>query len=302
MNRALILIIGKTGQIGWELERSLSIVGETLALDRQSLDLVDPDNICAFIRRARPGVIINAGAYTDVDRAESEPELAMAINGTAPGILAEEAKRLGALFIHYSTDYIFDGAKQAPYTENDMPNPPNVYGKTKLAGERSVQAVGGKYLVIRTGWVYGLRGRNFLTTVLRLLQEKEELRIVDDQIGSPTWARMISEATSHMVVLALRDPNQLESGLRHLTAAGQTSWYGFAREIAELVGEQQRIQKRILPIKTDQYPTPAKRPQYSVLESARVTDPLLCLPNWRATLRLAMNNACFNKLTGISFL
>lgn len=289
MNRTRILIIGKNGQIGWELERSLGVLGDIVAADRQSLDLANPDKIRAFMRQTRPNVIVNAGAYTAVDRAESEPELAMAINGTAPGTLAEEAKRLGALFVHYSTDYVFDGTKRAPYTENDTPHPINVYGKTKLAGECAVQAVGGKYLILRTSWVYGMRGKNFLLTILRLLRERDELRVVDDQIGSPTWCRTISDATAHIVAFALRNPDQVEAGLYHLAAAGQTSWYGFAREIAELAAEQGGAQKTILPIKSAEYPTPAERPLYSVLATGRLTTPKLRTPDWRTTLRLAFN-------------
>lgn len=291
MSKPTILVIGKNGQIGWELERSLCVLGDVLAVDRQSVDLANADNIRAFMRQAKPDVIVNAAAYTAVDQAESEPELAMAINGTAPGILAEEAKRLGALFIHYSTDYVFDGTKRTPYTEDDTPNPINVYGKTKLAGERAVQAVGGNYMILRTSWVYGMRGKNFLLTILRLLREKDELRIVDDQIGSPTWCRTISDATAHIVAFALRDPGQLETGLYHLTAAGQTSWCGFARAIADLAAARGQAKKTILPIASQAYPTLARRPLYSVLANEACSGLPLSNPDWRRALRLALDTA-----------
>lgn len=289
MNKPTILVIGKNGQIGWELERSLCVLGDVVAVDRHSVDLANADNIRAFVRQAKPDVIVNAAAYTAVDKAESEPELAMAINGTAPGIMAEEARRLGALLVHYSTDYVFDGTKRTPYTEDDTPNPINVYGKTKLAGEHAVQAVGGNYLILRTSWVYGMRGNNFLRTILRLLREKDELRIVDDQIGSPTWCRTISDATAHIVAFALRDTAQLETGLYHLTAGGQTSWYGFARAIAELADAQGRTSKAVLPITSAEYPTLANRPAYSVLENKKRRSVELFMPPWHGTLQMVLN-------------
>ena len=184
-----ILLTGKNGQVGWELQRTLAPLGEVVAVDRQALDLANPDAIRALIREVKPALIVNPAAYTAVDKAESEPELAMAVNGIAPGIMAEEAKRLGAAMIHYSTDYVFDGTQTSPYTEKDRPNPGNVYGKTKLAGEQAIQAVGVPHLILRTSWVYGSRGRNFLLTILRLAQERDELKIVDDQIGAPTSSR-----------------------------------------------------------------------------------------------------------------
>ncbi|MDY6873992.1 MAG: dTDP-4-dehydrorhamnose reductase, partial [Chloroflexota bacterium] len=201
-----ILLLGNTGQVGWELHRSLLTLGELVALDYPEIDMADPDNIRKTVRAVKPGLIINATAYTDVDKAESEPELAMAINGTGPGILAEEAKRLDAALIHYSTDYVFDGAKGAPYTEEDEPNPINVYGETKLAGERTVQAVDGAYLIFRTSWVYSLRRPCFVTKVLKWAREQETLRIVDDQISSPTWARTLAEATAQVIAKGRGEP------------------------------------------------------------------------------------------------
>ena len=194
-----ILVTGANGQVGWELQRTLQTLGDVVACDRGTLDLSDPDSIRGKVREIRPDVIVNAGAYTAVDRAESEPELAMAVNGVAPGVLAEEAKQLGALLLHYSTDYVFDGTKAEPYLESDAPNPVSVYGSSKLAGEKAVEAVGGAYLIFRTSWVYGGRGKNFLLTMLRLAGEREELRVVDDQFGAPTWCRTIAEATAQVV-------------------------------------------------------------------------------------------------------
>jgi dTDP-4-dehydrorhamnose reductase len=188
-----ILLTGKNGQVGWELQRTLATLGEVVTLDRQDLDLADPDSIRRVVREHKPNLIVNAAAYTAVDKAEEESDLAMVINGTAPGILAEEAKRLSAAIIHYSTDYVFDGSKNTPYTEEDAPNPLNVYGRTKLAGERAIQAVGAPYLILRTSWVYGMRGKNFLLTILRLARERNEIKVVNDQIGAPTWSRIIAQ-------------------------------------------------------------------------------------------------------------
>ena len=207
-----ILLTGKNGQVGWELQRTLTTLGDVVAIDRKGMDLANPDSIRNTIRAVRPDLIVNAAAYTAVDKAESEPELAMAINGIAPGIMAEEAGRLGAAMVHYSTDYVFDGTKTTPYTEGDILNPINVYGKTKLAGEQAVQAAGIPHLIFRTSWVYGLRGRNFLLTILRLAKEWDELKIVDDQIGAPTWSRMVAEATATILAQCLFPP--LEKGGR----------------------------------------------------------------------------------------
>jgi dTDP-4-dehydrorhamnose reductase len=194
-----ILITGKNGQVGWELQRVLAPLGEVIAIDRKEMDLANPDAIRARIREIKPDIIVNAAAYTAVDKAESEPDLALAVNGIAPGILAEEAKRLGALLVHYSTDYVFDGTKSSPYAEEDSPNPLNVYGKTKLAGERAIAASGADYLILRTSWVYSARGKNFMLTILRLARERDELRIVDDQVGAPTSSIAIAQATARIL-------------------------------------------------------------------------------------------------------
>jgi len=209
-----ILVIGKIGQIGWSLQRTLSPLGEIVAKDHIQLDLSKPDLIVKVVREVRPTLIVNAGAYTAVDKAESEKDLAMAINGTGPGILAEEAKKLGAGIVHYSTDYVFDGTKDSPYTEDDTPKPLNTYGKSKLAGDQAVQDSGAPYLIFRTSWVYGMRGQNFLRTILHLFHEREEIRIVDDQFGAPTWSRLITETTAQ--VLAQIFSPQTQGFQRHL--------------------------------------------------------------------------------------
>jgi dTDP-4-dehydrorhamnose reductase len=251
-------------------------IGEVVAFDRQTLDLANPEQVTACVRKTRPDVIVNAAAYTAVDAAESESDTAMAINGTAPGILAEEAKRLGSLLVHYSTDYVFDGSKDRPYTEQDPPNPINVYGKTKLAGERAVQDSGCRHVILRTAWVYADRGKNFLLSILRLAKEKPELRVVDDQYGAPTWARDIAGAS----VRILEQPIQPD-GVYHLTAAGDTTWCGFARAIIKVQG----LQTRVVPIASSEYPFAAARPTNSLLFNTKLSDTFgFSLAEWSAGL------------------
>lgn len=265
-----ILLTGKTGQVGYELERSLQGLGEIIALDRSQMDLANLDQVRAVIRSIKPDLIVNPAAYTAVDKAESEPELAMRINGEAPGVMAQEAKKLGAAMIHYSTDYVFDGTKITPYSEDDPTCPINVYGATKLAGEQAIQAAGIPHLILRTSWVYGMRGNNFLRTMLRLSQEREELRIVADQHGAPTWCRTIADTTARIVALAedarnTQDWWQQRSGIYNLTAQGQTTWYGFTQAILENAAVANKLAKqpRLSPIATRDYPLPARRPTHS---------------------------------------
>lgn len=300
-----ILLAGKGGQVGRDLHPLLASLGDVTALGRQELDLAKPDDIRRAIRTIRPRIIVNAAAYTAVDRAESEEATAHAINAEAPGVMAEEAKRIGALLVHYSTDYVFDGSKGAPYVEGDQPNPQNVYGKTKRAGELAVQQSGASHLVFRTAWVYAREGWNFLLTILRLATQKEELRIVHDQIGSPTWSREIAAATTSVLTqLCARTggPASLSgvSGIYHLTAGGQTSWCDFAKAILEeasrcgpsdpwfgaATGHLPIVTRRVVPIATSEYPTPARRPAYSVLSNAHLRDVFgVESPDWRAQLR-----------------
>lgn len=293
-----ILLVGKNGQIGWELQRTLATIGEVFAVDRNDMDLANPDAIRKVIRETKPAMIVNAAAYTAVDEAESKPDLAMAINGTAPGILAEEAKRLGATVVHYSTDYVFDGDKRTSYTEDDVPNPLSVYGRSKLAGEQAIQAVDTPHLIFRTSGVYGARRKNFLRTILRLAREKEELRVVDDQIGAPTWCRAIAEATAEILAqLGQTESVGERGGTYHLTAAGQTSWHGFADEIVKSTielssGEQPTIfATRLRPIKTAEFPLPAKRPAYSVLSNSRTKKEFgVTMAPWLEGLRLCVED------------
>jgi dTDP-4-dehydrorhamnose reductase len=291
-----ILLTGKNGQVGWELQRTLATLGEVIALDRHGLDLANPDSIRRVVRERKPNLIVNAAAYTAVDKAEEESDLAMAINGMAPGILAEEAKELGAAVIHYSTDYVFDGNKNGPYIEDDAPNPLNVYGKTKLAGEQAIQAVGAPHLIFRTSWVYGMRGKNFLLTILRLAKERDELRIVNDQIGAPTWSRMIAEATAQVMAQISLPQGQGwaegVSGVYHLTATGQTSWFEFAKAILNFIPGSATHAPRLIPITTQEYPTPAKRPKNSVLSSTRLRQKFgLEFPGWETGLRLSVEES-----------
>lgn len=287
-----ILLSGKTGQVGWELQRALVPLGEVIALDRNGMNLASPDSIRTAIRETKPELIVNAAGYTAVDQAESELELAMAINGVAPGIIAEEAKRFGATLVHYSTDYVFDGTKDSPYTEEDTPNPVSVYGKTKLAGERAVEAAGCHHLILRTSWIYGIRGKNFLLTILRLAKERDELRIVDDQIGAPTWSRTIAEATAkiveHCLVARAVSPAKeigRARGIYHLSAAGRTSWFGFASAALGYVESRTKL----TPIPSSDYPLPAKRPANSVLSNNKLFEVFgLENPDWNSALRLCL--------------
>lgn len=263
-----ILLTGRDGQVGHELARHLDPLGEVHAFDRAALDLADPDALVAACRAVRPALIVNAAAYTAVDKAESDPGPAHAVNAMAPGILADEARRLGAVLVHFSTDYVFDGAKRTPYVETDATAPLNEYGRSKLAGERAIAESGCRHLVLRTGWVYGPRGRNFLLTMLSLAATREEVRVVADQRGAPTTSRFLAEAT----VRAIRaiPPAGVDSGLYHLSAAGETTWAGFAQAIFERAARRPGFRApRVIPIASAQYPTPARRPAYSVLSHAR---------------------------------
>ena len=280
-----ILITGQHGQVSQALQQRLPPLGELIVLGREQLDLTNVDQIRQQVRAHRPGLIINAAAHTAVDQAESEPEVAFAINAIAPGILAEEAKALGAPLIHYSTDYVFDGSKPAPYTETDTPNPLGVYGQSKLAGEQAIAAVGGEHLILRTSWVYSNHGKNFLLTMQRLLQEKPQMRIVADQIGAPTWAGTIADSTR-----ALIEHWQAGAagawGVYHLTAQGETSWFGFAEAIGEHLRTTGKACSELEPIPSSAYPTPAKRPLNSRLDCSLLQQQWhVAQPHWLDALR-----------------
>jgi dTDP-4-dehydrorhamnose reductase len=304
-----ILLTGKTGQIGAELLALLPSLGEVAALDRHELDLSNPDQIRRAIRDVRPTIIVNAAAYTSVDQAEKEEKQAHIINVEAPALMAEEAKKIGAALVHYSTDYVFDGSSSHPYHEVDLPSPINAYGRTKLAGEVAIQAVGIPHLIFRTAWVYGTRGRNFLLTILRLATEREELKVVRDQFGAPTWSREIAKGTAN-ILMQLSEQGQQTfssvSGIYHMTAAGKTSWFEFAEAILEKTSRlpqgipwfetatkgQPLVTRRVTAITTAEYPTPARRPAFSVLSNSRLKEIFgLELLDWKLQLSSALGNS-----------
>jgi len=281
-----ILLTGCNGQVGWELQRTLAPLGRVTALERGALDLADADSIRTVLREVRPHIIVNAAAYTAVDQAENEATLALQVNGIAPGIMAEEAKRLGTLLVHYSTDYVFDGSKSSCYTEQDATNPLSTYGRTKLAGEIAIQSSGCRHLIFRTCWVYGLRGKNFLRTILRLADTRDELRIVADQVGAPTWSRMIAEATAS--ALAAKTATE---GLFHLASAGSISWHGFTQAILELTGQMRVRNPTLTAIPSSDYPQLAVRPLNSRLSCDLLEQTAgLRLPDWHDALKLCLGS------------
>lgn len=283
-----IFLTGKEGQIGWELERTLAPLGEVRAFNRSDFDLANHDLMRKLLHDFRPDIIVNAAAYTNVDKAESEKDLALTINGIAPGILAEEAKHINAILVHYSTDYVFDGEASSPYDENDTPHPINYYGESKLIGERAITAMGGRYLILRTSWVYGTRRKNFMTTMLNQGMEKESLSIVDDQIGSPTWCRSVAEATAQVLCQNLIK----KWGIYHLTDAGQTTWYDFAEAIFNQCSHVSKPELKKIP--TSAYQSPAKRPKYSVLSNAKIAKAFgIVLPDWKKGLDLCLGHPHF---------
>jgi dTDP-4-dehydrorhamnose reductase len=299
-----ILLLGKVGQLGWELRRTMAPLGQVFALDFPEIDLARPDSMHAIIREIQPTVIVNATAYTAVDRAESEPELALAINGLAPGVLAAAAHTQNSALIHFSTDYVFDGAKGSPYLETDRPNPLGVYGSSKLAGEQAILQAGGAYLILRTSWVYSLRRDSFVTKVLEWARQNPGMRIVSDQVGNPTWARMLAEITGQLLAIpnsqfAIRSPQFAEDitawfherrGIYHLAGSGFTSRFEWAKAILQNdpLPKEQRVQE-LLPALTADFPSPAKRPLFSALDCQKFTDVFkLRLPDWEEALSLAM--------------
>jgi dTDP-4-dehydrorhamnose reductase len=300
-----ILLTGKTGQIGRELFVLLRRFGEVIAPNRQQLDLTKPAEIRGIIRESRPGLIVNAAAYTAVDQAESDEATAQAINGDAPRLIAEEGKTIGACLVHYSTDYVFDGGKTSPYVEEDPPNPQTVYGRTKLAGEQGIRECGIPHLIFRIAWIYGREGRNFLLTILKQATLKEELKVVCDQTGSPTWSRDVAQATTQILsqIYSLKrfDSFRDLSGTYHMSAGGETTWYDFTKAILEetrsrepsspwlaaATGRRPLTARHVLPIRTAEYPQAAHRPAYSVLSNDRVTRTFgTKMPHWRTQLSL----------------
>lgn len=295
-----ILLLGKNGQVGWELQRSLAPLGELIALDRHSTDLcgdlANLQGLAATVQQLRPDVIVNAAAHTAVDKAESEPALARTLNALAPGVLAQEAAKLGALLVHYSTDYVFDGSGTRPWTEADTPAPLSVYGQTKLEGEQLIQAASPRHLIFRTSWVYAARGGNFAKTMLRLAQERERLTVINDQFGAPTGAELLADVTAHAIRQVLQRP--ADAGLYHLVASGETSWHGYAKHVlaqAELSQEQGKsalkiIAKAVDPVPTSAFPTPAKRPSNSRLDTTKLQTTFgLSLPHWQQGVDRMLN-------------
>lgn len=292
MSRPRILLTGAGGQVGWELQRTLGCLGEVLAVDYDTLDLTDAEALRRRVRELAPMLIVNPAAYTAVDKAEAEPERARAVNALAPGVLADEAARLGALLVHYSTDYVFDGSGDTPWREDDACAPLNVYGATKLEGERAIQASGCRHLIFRTSWVYGARGSNFLLTMRRLMRERPELKIVADQIGAPTWCRDLAEATAQVLSQIVAPSGNVETaapwGVYHMCNAGETSWHGFAEAIRTL----DSAAVNLLPIPTCDYPTPAQRPLNSRLDCDKLQHTFgLRLRDWREALALCVQPA-----------
>lgn len=288
-----ILVTGVSGQVGFEFARSLQGLGRVVALDRQQFDLTNLDQIRGVIRETRPALIVNPAAYTAVDQAEKDVETATKVNGEAPGVIAEEAKKLGAPMLHFSTDYVFNGTKSGAYLETDPTDPQNVYGASKLAGEQAIAAVGGRSLVFRTSWVYGRRGKNFLLTMLRLAADKPALRIVGDQIGAPTWSKSIATVVSHIAAQGLSAGNDWwdeKSGVYHLSAGGSTSWAGFAQAIFDLSALEKKPSVEAIPAR--EYPTPAKRPANSVMSCEKLVETFgLRMPQWDDALRLCIGEA-----------
>jgi dTDP-4-dehydrorhamnose reductase len=304
-----ILLIGKDGQLGNDLQNLLPRLGALVATDREQLDLSRPADIRSLIQDFHPALIVNAAAYTAVDLAEEDEPLARAINSVAPAVIAETAKKIGAALVHYSTDYVFDGSKNSPYAENDPPNPINAYGRTKLAGEQAIRDSGVDHLIFRTAWVYSTRGKNFLLTILRLATQREELRIVRDQIGAPTWSREIASASAQVLQQLYNQSDATAAwsergGTYHLTAAGETNWYEFTQAILQEAAQapdslawfraatngKELLARRVFPIATAEYPTPARRPAYSVLSNSKLNRVFgIQLPDWRQQLQRAFS-------------
>ncbi|GAC1621869.1 MAG: dTDP-4-dehydrorhamnose reductase [Nevskia sp.] len=286
-----ILLTGSSGQVGWELRRSLAPFGEVIAADRALLNLEDPAQAAAAVRHFRPDILVNPAAYTAVDRAESEPELAQRVNADSVRAMAAVCAELGSLFVHYSTDYVFDGSKPTPYLETDATGPVSVYGRTKLAGEQALAATGCRHLILRTSWVYGGRGKNFLLTMLKLARERDSLGVVADQFGAPTWSRTIADATAQLLRLipAAATP---PVPLIHLTSAGRTSWQAFAAQIVRGGSARQLTRDvPVLPITTADYPTPAKRPAQSCLAGTLAASAYgICMPDWQRALDLCLDD------------
>ncbi len=291
--RPRILLTGCNGQVGWDLQRTLAPVGDVAAVDLPEIDFCDVAALRALVGQIKPDIIVNPAAYTAVDRAESEPELAQAVNGEAPGVLAREAARLGIPMVHYSTDYVFDGENAEPYDEEDETDPRSAYGRSKLAGEQAVQRSGANHVILRLAWVFAMRGGNFVLTMMRLAKERSELRVVNDQRGAPSWSRTIAEASALVVWRLLHEGRSVPSGIYHLPSRGTTTWFDFAKAIFEIGrGVLFDDVPNVLPISSSEFPTPAPRPANSVLSGEKIARQLkISLPGWEEQLAFAMKDA-----------
>jgi len=288
-----ILLIGCNGQLGWELQRACMTLGQVMALDYPQIDIRQSSALRELIRLTRPDVLLNPAAYTNVEKAESDREAAVEVNAKAPGVMAEEMKKLGGVFIHYSTDYVFDGKKNAPYVETDDPNPLNEYGSSKLAGEQAVQAAGGVALIFRTSWVYSLRVGGFVNKVLQWSRQQQVMRVVDDQTGSPTWARMLAEATAMVIARGGNDVRGFlhgREGIYHLAGSGAASRFEWAREvIARDPAKAEQVVRELLPAKSDEFPSQVTRPAYSALDCSRFENTFgIPVPDWKLGIQLAL--------------
>ena len=300
-----ILLLGKNGQVGWELQRSLAPLGEVIALDFDSTgplkaNFADPESLAATVRAVAPHLIVNAAAHTAVDKAESEPEFARALNATSPAVLAREAAALGAWLVHYSTDYVFNGSGTTPWREDSATGPLSVYGATKLEGEQAILASGCQHLIFRTSWVYAARGGNFAKTMLKLAKERDKLTVIDDQIGSPTGADLLADITAHAVRMAIAKPEL--AGVYHAVAQGETSWYGYARHVIEnarAAGQPIRVTPdAVFPVPTSAFPTPAARPNNSRMNTHKLRDTFgLTLPAWQAGVQRMLSEVLSNPAT-----
>ena len=288
-----ILLIGKNGQVGWELNHLLSSIGTVFAMSKKQMDLSKPETLSPVIQEIHPDIIINAAAYTAVDKAESEPELAMTINGIAPGVIAQEAKKIGAGMVHYSTDYVFDGKSTSPYKEKDLPCPLSVYGKSKLAGDKGVIRANIPHIILRTSGVYSLRGSNFLLSIQKLAQTRNQIKVVDDQIGAPTWSRAIAEGTVRILQQCKVEENTINfvhSGVFNMSCDGQTSWFNFAKQILEVSGLTKDIE--LIPIPNIEYPTAAVRPKNSLLSNTKLKQTFhYDMPHWTIALNECLNSS-----------
>ncbi len=288
--KPLIVVTGKSGQIGYELERILSLLGNVLPVDLADVDLSQPDKITSFMREHKPDIVVNSAAYTSVDTAEEKEAFAMQVNGIAPGVIAEELKKTGGLMVHFSTDFAYDGEKKAPYHENDPVNPLSVYARSKIAGDNAIIDSGVKHLIFRTSWIYGARGKNFLLTMLSMCKERAELHIVNDQLGAPTWARALAEGVG--LILSQKqafDPSY--SGLYHMTCAGKVTWYEFAVQISKYYEFKTKRRVAIYPVSTGQYPMKALRPKYSVLDNHKLNAAFgVVMPDWMISFKQVMQD------------